>query len=252
MILFASDLDNTLIHSYKRADSTDICVEVKDEKQLSFMTPQALKMLRRINKKDNMVFAPVTTRSLEQYRRIDFFEGESPSIALAANGGILLENGKSNEEWHTTSVKLIEDSTDDFSKGIRYLEKDKEVYFEIRVVDELFVFTKSHDPVGTREGLTDFLNTEYSEVFNIGDKVYIFPKILSKGNAVKRLKEKFGFEKIICAGDSEFDVSMLNCADFAYFPDELKNDIGNKNCKSFDVSERRFADQLLCEIEGGY
>lgn len=252
MILFASDLDNTLIHSYKRADSTDVCVEVKDEKQLSFMTPHALGILRNINKKGNMVFAPVTTRSLEQYRRIDFFEGNEPALALAANGGILLENGKANEEWHTKSVELIKNSMDDFSKGIRFLEKDENVYFEIRVVDELFVFTKSHDPVGTRERLTDFLGSEFSEVFNIGDKVYIFPKILSKGNAIKRLKEKFGFEKIICAGDSEFDVSMLEIADFAYFPDELRNDIGNKNCKSFDVSERRFADQLLCEIEGGF
>ncbi len=252
MILFASDLDNTLIHSYKRADSTDICVEVKDEKQLSFMTPQALDMLRRINKKENILFAPVTTRSLEQYRRIDFFEGKQPSLALAANGGILLENGNANDEWHKMSVKLIKDSINDFKNGIRFLEKDENVYFEIRVVDELFVFTKSHDPVGTREGLTEFLRSEHSEVFNIGDKVYIFPKILSKGNAIKRLKEKFGFEKVICAGDSEFDVSMLDLADFAYFPDELKNDIGNKNCRSFDISEKRFADQLLCEIEGGY
>lgn len=252
MILFASDLDNTLIHSYKRADSTDICVEVKDEKKLSFMTPQALSTLRRINRKENLLFAPVTTRSLEQYNRIDFFEGKSAKLALAANGGILLENGTANEEWHRDSVKMIEDSLEDFKKGILFLEKDENVYFEIRVVDDLFVFTKSHTPLETREKLIGFLNSDHSEVFNIGDKVYIFPKVLSKGNAVKRLREKFGFEKVICAGDSEFDVSMLNEADFAYFPDELKNDIGNKNCRSFDIREQRFADQLLYEIEGGY
>ena len=31
MILFASDLDNTLIHSYKRADEGDVCVEIPYE-----------------------------------------------------------------------------------------------------------------------------------------------------------------------------------------------------------------------------
>ncbi|MBP1565412.1 MAG: HAD hydrolase family protein [Oscillospiraceae bacterium] len=250
MILFASDLDNTLIHSYKRADEGDICVEVKDGKKLSYMTPYAYDKLRSINKNQKYVFMPVTTRSLEQYNRIDFFDGKPAQLALAANGGILLENGVINKEWLRESVALIKDSVDDFYKGIEYLKKDEDVYFEIRIVDELFLFTKSHKPLETKEKLRQYISSEKSTVYNIGDKVYIFPDILSKGTAIQRIREKFDFEKIICAGDSEFDVPMLNIADFAYCPEGICDCIANKNLKGFDISEKRFADQLLEEIEG--
>ena len=43
---------------------------------------------------------------------------------------------------------------------------------------------------------------------------------------------------------------MLNIADFAYCPEGICDCIANKNLKGFDISEKRFADQLLEEIEG--
>ena len=60
------------------------------------MTPYALDLLKKLNKKSGLVFAPLTTRSSEQYERISFFEDGPPEIALAANGGILygLKNRK--------------------------------------------------------------------------------------------------------------------------------------------------------------
>ncbi|MDR2137476.1 MAG: hypothetical protein LBO68_04225, partial [Synergistaceae bacterium] len=67
-MIFASDLDNTLIHSYKRALPSDICVERKDGRALSFMTPRGRRMLQKA--RERCCFVPVTTRSLEQYRRL--------------------------------------------------------------------------------------------------------------------------------------------------------------------------------------
>ncbi len=47
------------------------------------------------------------------------------------------------------------------------------------------------------------------------------PRKLSKGVAVSRLKERLGAELVIAAGDSEFDLPMLQEADLAFAPKEL-------------------------------
>lgn len=243
--LFASDLDNTLIHSYKKALDSDMCVEYKDDKALSYMTPYALELLNKVNKREDIIFSPLTTRSAEQYERIHFFGKDFPEIALAANGGILYENGIVNTEWYEESRQLISDCINEFKHGVEFFTDDDYVYFDIRIVDELFVFTKSSAPLTTKALLEDILNLKKVGAYNIGDKVYIFPNILTKGTAIDRLKKKYGFDKIICAGDSEFDVSMLNKADLALCPQQLSRIISNKNSVFFDTDSGNFAEQML-------
>ena len=51
--------------------------------------------------------------------------------------------------------------------------------------------------------------------------MYVLPKRLTKGEAAMRLKNRLGAELVIAAGDSDFDVSMLNAADLAIMPYEL-------------------------------
>ena len=52
-----------------------------------------------------------------------------------------------------------------------------------------------------------------------GEKVYVVPKKLNKGMAVKRLRKKMNPGYILAAGDSEFDVSMVEESDFGCVPD---------------------------------
>ena len=47
-ILFACDIDNTLIHSYKYRRSGDICVEWIDGKEQAYMTKTAFQLLNEI------------------------------------------------------------------------------------------------------------------------------------------------------------------------------------------------------------
>ena len=70
MILFASDLDNTLIYSYKREIGKKVLVETMGEKELSFMTENTWRLLKELP--PHMMFVPVSTRSEEQYKRICF------------------------------------------------------------------------------------------------------------------------------------------------------------------------------------
>lgn len=213
------------------------------EKKLSFMTLQALEKLRIVNEHKDIVFSPLTTRSLEQYQRINFFENKSAKLAFCANGGILLENGVVNKKWYDESMSIAGECIGEFNTGIRYLENDKNVYLDIRVVDGLFVFTKSSLPLITKAYLKEILDDKKVTVYNVGDKVYIFPNILNKGLAIKRIKKIYNFDTVICAGDSDFDVPMLREADVALCPEKLGDYI--LQCIKFDVSNNSFAEKIL-------
>ena len=65
MILLALDLDNTLIHSYKRAAENDVCVETMETengiKKLSFMSPDAYRKFTSLS--SEIIAVPITTKS---------------------------------------------------------------------------------------------------------------------------------------------------------------------------------------------
>lgn len=55
--------------------------------------------------------------------------------------------------------------------------------------------------------------------------MYVVPKNLDKGTAVKRFRAYLGddVEKVVAAGDSEFDISMVECADEGIVPKRCIN-----------------------------
>ena len=76
-MLFASDLDRTLIYSPRTFDGEElkeeVCsVEIYENKPISFMTKNALMMLKELTKR--LLFVPVTTRTKLQYLRIHLFQ----------------------------------------------------------------------------------------------------------------------------------------------------------------------------------
>ena len=79
----------------------------------------------------------------------------------------------------------------------------------MRYIEELFVFTKCKEVEKVIQDLKKLLKEEPVEVFSNGEKLYVLPVTLSKGNAVKRLKAYLEPDCVIAAGDSEFDKSMV-------------------------------------------
>ena len=71
------------------------------------------------------------------------------------------------------------------------------------------------------ESLRGQLDADMVDVLHNGIKVYVVPKALSKGTAVKRFRSYIGSRDVIAAGDSEFDVSMLEAADLGIAAPEL-------------------------------
>ena len=219
MIIFNTDLDNTIIYSYKHDIGADkICAEVYQGREISFITKRTSELLMEVNGAVELV--PTTTRTLEQYERIDLGIG-TPHYALVCNGGVLLIDGKEDEQWYRESYSLVEDCQPELQKAEALLAQDKNRSFEIRNIRSLFIFTKSSEPELSVKLMKESLDTDLMDVFSNGVKVYAVPKALSKGHAVKRLRERLGAELVIAAGDSEFDVPLLNAADVAIAPHDF-------------------------------
>lgn len=212
-MLFLSDLDNTLIFSYKKLSENDLCVEKKDEKNLSYMTYRSAELFSDIVRR--VTFIPVTTRSAEQYGRITFPEGFIPKYAVIDNGADLLINGVPDEQWRSEIIPAIDESLPEIRECEKYLQKCSEVYFDIRFVDDSFLFTKCHDSERIMNELFSAVKPVRTRLFTNGDKLYAIPDGISKKNALERLKERLSGELIIAAGDSLFDEDMLSAADIA-------------------------------------
>lgn len=219
MIVFHSDLDNTLIYSYKHEIGKEKrCVEIYQGREISYMTRASYELLKRV--RDKILFVPTTTRTREQYERIDM-GGAVPEYALVCNGGVLLTDGGEDEGWYQESLRLVADCQKEFERAREYLKTDRHICFEIRNIRELFLFTKSSEPEETVGKLRARLRGELVDVFSNGQKVYVVPGKLNKGTAVERFREKIHPDFVIAAGDSEFDIPMLAAADLGMAPGAL-------------------------------
>ena len=96
MIRFHTDLDNTILYSYKHdIGSYKSCVEIYQGRQVSYITDKTSTLLQQLKEKISIV--PTTTRTIEQYNRIDL-SVFSPHYALVCNGGVLLTDGREDTE----------------------------------------------------------------------------------------------------------------------------------------------------------
>ena len=231
--LFACDLDNTLIHSHKKRREDDICVEIYDGREQSFISGKSLAFLKKISEK--ILFIPITTRSTEQYQRIFWTEDFTPKFAIVANGAYILD-GKNQKNFLREEI---------ITKNLAEMENLHKKYssdenFNIcRIVDESFLFLRCKDEIDAEK-----IHFETKLIVqHTGKKIYLFPPALNKGNALLKLKKIFSPDKIFCAGDSEIDISMLKVADMAFAP---KNLHGKGFVECSDSPE--FAEEFLQEI----
>lgn len=215
-ILLACDLDNTLIHSHRHKADGDICIEILDGKQQSFITPHTRELLKKLP--DNIKLLPVTTRSVEQYMRIQW--EKSPEYALVTNGTILL---KDNIPFKTENIS-------EYISEIKSLKEkiNPDDFLKVKFVDDMYLFAYCDENSDVKKLAEKYssmtsLNTQYS-----GRKIYFFPPPADKGKAVRKL---FNSDFIVSAGDSSIDFPMLEIADIAIVPREISGKIKNPNIK---------------------
>ena len=204
VILFACDLDGTLIHSYKKFRDGDICVEIYEGREQSFISPRAFELLKKISAQ--VIFVPVTTRSIAQYQRIFWTEDFRPRYAMVANGAIFLDGEQ--KIFYREIVAPYENELN-FQREKYSADENFNI---CRIVDESFLFLRCRDDIDAEKIHFD---TNLIVQRN-GKKIYLFPPELSKGAALNLLIKKFSPDKIFAAGDSEIDLPMLELADVAF------------------------------------
>ncbi len=212
-IFFACDLDGTLIHSHRNKRDGDICVEVFEGREISFISQKALELLEEIVSLVN--FVPVTTRSTEQFKRIKWLLNTKPKQAVVSNGAILLENDCSSEKWKNELSKNVLPHEKEMQMLFEKFENDS-IFEKVKIVDEFFLFCKCKE---INDAINIVLEYKDKTSFNVefqGKKVYFFPKEICKGKAIQRFKNEYESNLVICAGDSTIDVPMFFNSDIAY------------------------------------
>ena len=251
MKILCTDLDNTIIYSYKHDIGNEkMNVELYKEREISFISNHTFELLKKV--KEEFLVIPTSTRTIEQYERINLKIGTF-KYALVCNGSVLLVDGKKDKDWYEESLRLAKPSNLEVKKALEYLENDKRRTFELRHIEDLFVFTKCYKSETVVNELREYLDKNLVNVFNNKEKVYVLPTSLSKGKAIERLKKYLKAEFIIAAGDSEFDISMVEAADVGLVPYGFKSEFNIKSDIYEMEKEGLFSEQLLskCLQYGG-
>ena len=225
-------------------------VEIYKEREISFISNHTYELLKKV--KEEFLIIPTSTRTIEQYERINLKIGTF-KYALVCNGSVLLVDGKKDKDWYEESLRLAKPSNLEVKKALEYLENDKRRTFELRHIEDLFVFTKCDEAETVVNELREYLDKNLVNVFNNKEKVYVLPTSLSKGKAIERLRKYLKVEFIIAAGDSEFDISMVEAADVGLVPYGFKSEFNIKSDIYEMGKEGLFSEQLLskCLQYGG-
>lgn len=223
-MIFASDLDRTLIYSNKfleQASTNTIPVELKDEKQITHITEKSLKLLKLISEK--ILFIPTTTRSIEQFHRISIFNDSiSLKYAVVDNGAVILKNGEVDLYWQDYILSQMNSiiSPIELIEHCRFfLEKDYVNSF--RCCDNLFLYAVLKNDKMNVDDFNKLILISEKEGYSVtknNRKIYIIPKFINKWSPLKYIMGIEKEDKIITAGDSYLDLPMLNNSLYGMIP----------------------------------
>lgn len=237
-MVYASDLDRTLIFSSKYltdnpSDGNMFEVERYSDDFAIFMDADVRKKLRQLDgmmfdlkgfysylippvpsdmvPQQQALFIPVTSRSLPQYERLNL--GFIPKYAITSCGGVILKDGYPIPEWEA----YVNDSIDK-SDAMHMMEELRLEGYEVRFVDEIFLFFKDKGD-GNRylNIIREHKKWSYTKQ---GNKVYVTACNISKESALSWLMKCLGNPYLIASGDGKMDLPMLYMADMPIVPNK--------------------------------
>ncbi|WKA58091.1 hypothetical protein QWY16_16555 [Planococcus shenhongbingii] len=222
-ILFASDLDQTLIYSRRTMGtgvSEEELVEVEriEGKPQSYMTEKSQSALWNLD--SSICFLPVTTRTQAQYERVTgIFERDGrPRFAIVSNGAVILENGLPIREWSDNIRQQCVSRNTIIHELLPEIERHftEEWVLDVREADDWFVYM-----IVDRERFPEEKLEFYTQTFGEigwslslqGRKLYFMPESITKAGAMEYVKNRINAEYVIAAGDSLLDLGLLEKAD---------------------------------------
>jgi len=219
-VVLATDLDRTVIFSKRFLGEYEPKVsyhvsETLDGNTISYIADTVANRLKDINSRKNIDVVPVTSRSKDEYKRVNL--GFTPEYAIVSSGGTILKDGKPIEEYEEYIRKHIDmNRMADVAMEVNCLYS---VSRDCKLIDNKFVFTKTDNPTECEKEIIPLIS-EYPDFnFHIqGKKIYVIPNAFSKAVALRWLQHRNEYNKIVATGDSELDINMLYIADYAVVP----------------------------------
>ena len=233
MRLFACDLDNTLFSSKTKDAPGNVCIECLSDGRKLFMDARTVEALRSLMKQEDVLFLPVTSRSIVQYTRITWPDGCAPEYAVTTNGAVLLRNNESDLTWWQESETAISPYTDELNAWCERLQREK-YFVRSKIVDDSFLYGYADVDTDVAACAECYRKQTDLHVAWFDRKIYFFPDSIDKGTAVSRFCKLFDFEKTISAGDSFMDIPMLETTDAAIIPFSLKEELKGRVCSIMD------------------
>ena len=225
MCLFFTDLDNTMIYSHhKDIDEPKVVVEYLNGNEQSFMTEYTYSFLSSAKW---LMIIPITTRSEQQYRRVECCSKLNFKYAILCNGGKLLVDGKESVEWSRETEDIARDCYDSLENAISLLSKFCP-NVTIHSPEKYMSYVKCDNPEEVYTELNRLVDRNKVNIQRDDRKVYIFANGITKGAAIKRFTKSYNNKTVIAAGDNMMDVSMLNMADISFAKQDIFNLISCK------------------------
>ncbi|TXK84796.1 HAD family hydrolase [Paenibacillus sp. N3.4] len=226
-MIFASDLDQTLIYSQPLERVTElgnliVPSELIDGRVKSYMSLRSYQMLQKLM--TELLFIPVTTRTLDQYARVHLFSQMlKPAYAVTSNGGNIIVQGKPDLDWHASILARRSESSVPAQdvENIMGRVLSPEWVIGSRYCDELFfshVVDRAKMPLQDVVDMGKELQKMGWNTSIQGRKVYIVPHAVNKRDAVAHIKQLTGEQKVVASGDSLLDQVLLDFADYAIAP----------------------------------
>lgn len=214
----ATDLDQTLIYSTRRAQATGgrdlVGVEQYQGRPQSFVTAAAAAGLLELAGVVDLL--PVTTRTRRQLERVEL-PGPRPRFAVAANGGLLLVDGEPDARW-SDHVRQVVQHAAPLTEVVAHVAEACRPEWTVlhRVAEELFCYAVVDVDRMTLEPAAERVwAAARGWAFSVqGRKLYWLPGTLTKAAAVAEVADRLGSTRLWAAGDSELDQSMLAAAEF--------------------------------------
>ena len=218
-MLFATDLDNTMIFSHRLIEGFESavhCVEFYQRRPITYMTNTAIEKLKALQQR--LYVIPVTTRSFSQFNRVEFWS--TMQYAIIDNGGTILHYGIPIPQWEECIQKVL--ASYDLQNVYKLFCRLPHLVSKPRIVDDKFVFARSNDVETCKQILSEKLNTKIWQISFQGTKIYTIPQGITKGIALRYLCENIlsCHLPVIAAGDSTLDISMLEYATYGIIPSD--------------------------------
>jgi phosphoserine phosphatase len=234
--LVTLDLDRTLIYSaHAIAEGAGIgesaetlragarCVEMYQGRPQSFMSPRAMALLDDLAAATDVV--PTTTRTIEQYRRIELPIGV-PQFAITSNGGNILVDGHPDPEWTERVSRLLAGlavGVEEVFARVAVDARDAPWLRTMRIADGLFCYVVVELDLLPPHVVPTWASWAAELGWNVsrqGRKVYVMPDPVTKQLAIEEVRSRLGTapEVSFAAGDGVLDQPMLVAADAAIRP----------------------------------